>query len=302
MSKILVTGSSGFLGGAVIRRLVERGHTVVGLDPVSATPMGWRAVSDDLSDRSRIEHLLRRETITHVIHCGGVSGPMVLAGDPARIMDINVAGSLNLLQTTLRLGVTTFVYCSSVSAVGDFYETNPIGDDYPLRPTTSYGCSKAAMDMVLRGLWRRIPLDLCSLRFTGIYGPGRQTGYVVDDIVAAAVNETAAHVESTTDWPYVFIDDAADAAVAACFSTRRRQLNYFIASPAQVTLEDLAAAAGGANPVPLVYERDRPRAARGPVDIGPAQRDFDFVPKVDHREGIRRMVEAARAARGSRPC
>ena len=145
--------------------------------------------------------------------------------------------------------------------------------------------------MVLRGLWRRISLDLCSLRFTSIYGPGRRTRFVVDDIVAAAAQGEPASVEPTGDWPYVYIDDAADAAVAACFSVRRRQLFYFIAYPKQVTLENFAEAATQAGkPVKLVIDATRPRVQRGPVDVRPAQRDFDFAPRVEHREGICRML------------
>lgn len=147
------------------------------------------------------------------------------------------------------------------------------------------------MDMVLRGLWRRVPLDLCSLRFTSIYGPGRSTRFVVDDIVAAAAQGESASVEPATDWPYVYIDDAADAAVAACFSVRRRQLFYFIAYPEQVTLENFAeAAAQAGKPVQLVIDATRPRVQRGPVDVGPAKRDFDFAPRIDHREGTFRML------------
>jgi Nucleoside-diphosphate-sugar epimerases len=221
---------------------------------------------------------------------------MVLADDPARVMQINVGGSLNLLMASLG-SVKTFIYCSSVSAVGEFYETDPISVDYPLQPTSAYGCSKAAMDMVLRGLWRRVPLDLCSLRFTSIYGPGRSTRFVVDDIVTAAAQGEPASVEPATDWPYVYIDDAADAAIAACFSVRRRQLFYFIAYPEQVTLENFAEAATHAGkPVQLVIDATRPRVQRGPVDIGSAQRDFGFAPRVDHREGICRML-AERLAR-----
>ena len=291
MASVLVTGASGFLGAAIIPRLLQAGHRVTGLDPVPALDRSARHIVGDLSDQRWITELLRAENVTHVIHCGGISGPMVLSDDPARVMDINVTGSLNLLQAALARNVKTFVYCSSVSAIGDFYESKPIDDSYRLHPTSAYGCSKAAVDMVLLGLYRRVPLDLCSLRFTSIYGPGRRTRLVVDDIVAAAAQGKPALVQSTTDWPYIYIDDAADAAVSACFSERRRQLFYFIAYPEQVTLDDLAAAAAGGKPVQLLWDEALPRAARGPLDIAPARRDFDFTPKIDHRTGIRRMVE-----------
>jgi len=300
MSSVLVTGASGFLGTSVVSRLSEAGHRVIGLDPAPAADPGRRHVIDDLSVRPRLQELLRAEGVSHVLHCGGVSGPMVLADEPARVMDINVVGSINLLQASLNAGVKTFIYCSSVSAVGDFYETDAITDDYPLRPGSSYGCSKAAMDMVLRGLWKRIPLDLCSLRFTSIYGPGRQTGLVVDDIVKATLRGEPASVDPATDWPYIYIDDAADAVVAASFSTTRRQLFYFIAYPEQVSLEDLAAAAeqSSGKAARLAIDHRRPRTSRGPLDVSAAQRDFSFVPRVGYREGIRRMVEAMHAAQG----
>jgi UDP-glucuronate 4-epimerase len=133
-------------------RLLTAGHLAGGLDPAPALEAERRHVIDDLSDRRRLNELLSAEKITHVIHCGGVSGPMVLADDSARVMEINAAGSLNLLLSSLGSGVKTFIYCSSVSAVGEFYESDPISVDYPLQPTSAYGCSKAALDMVRRGL------------------------------------------------------------------------------------------------------------------------------------------------------
>jgi len=299
MAIVLVTGASGFLGAAVVERLAARGHRTIGLDPAPSIGVVHRHVRDDLSDRKRLETLLRDEKISHVLHCGGVSGPMVMCDDPARVMDINVAGSLDLLQASLASGVKTFVYCLSVSAVGNFYEDKPIDDDHPLRPASAYGSSKAAVDMVLHGLWGRVPLDLCSLRFTSIYGSARRARFVVDDIVAAALTGETAPVDLATDWPYIYIDDAADAAVAACFSTSRRQLYYFIAYPEQITLEELARAAGksAGRPAQLNITSNTSRAMRGPLDIAPAQRDFGFAPRIDHREGIRRMVEGrARSA------
>jgi nucleoside-diphosphate-sugar epimerase len=287
----LVTGASGFLGRAIMARLAAAGERAIGLDPRLAPTT---QVIDDLSDRGRLRELIAREGITHIIHSGGVSGPMVMADDPAGIIAINVVGSLNLLYEAIEAGVATFVYCSSVSAVGNYYESEPIGEDYPLRPTSTYGCSKAAMDMVLRGLWKKVPLDICSLRFTAIYGPGRETEFNVDTIVRAALAKKPARLDPLTDWPYVYIDDAADAAIAACLSGTRQQFSYFVAHPEKVTPADIAAAAGAAgHPVRLELNTSRPPAARGPVDVEAAARDFGFRAQVGHRDGVRRMIEAA---------
>jgi nucleoside-diphosphate-sugar epimerase len=295
MANILLTGSSGFLGRAIAERLIAAGQQVIGLDPAKPLDSVVRHVTDDLSDIGRLRELLSGEGITHIIHAGGVSGPMVMSDHPDHVIAINVAGTLNLLRAALDTKTKTFVFCSSVSAIGEFYEREPIADDHPLRPTNTYGCSKAAVDMVLRGLWRRVPLDLCSLRFTGIYGPGRRTQFVIDDIVDAALRGHSVRVPAATDWPYIYVDDAADAAIAACFCGHRTQLSYFIAYPEQVSLTDLATAAAeaaGGRPVRLEIDHTNPPCARGPLDIAPAQRDFGFFPKVDHREGIRRMVAA----------
>jgi nucleoside-diphosphate-sugar epimerase len=286
----LVTGSSGFVGQVIVSHLEAAGKAAIGLDP---RPSANTQIVDDLSDQARLRDLIAREGITHVIHAGGVSGPMVMADDPAGIIAINVTGSMNLLNEAIAGGVKTFVYCSSVAAIGNYYEPEPIGEDYPMRPTSTYGCSKAAMDYVLRGLWRKVPLDICSLRLTAVYGPGRQTEFNVDTIVRAALTEKPAQLGPLSDWPYVYVDDAADACIAACFATMRKQLAYFVAHPERVTPDDIAAACGAAGyPVRLEIDSSQPAAARGPVDVEAAVRDFGFRAKVGHREGIRRMIEA----------
>ena len=287
----LVTGSSGFVGRAIMSRLSAAGKKAIGLDPRLAPTT---QVADDLSDRARLRELIARERITHIVHAGGVSGPMVMADDPAGVIAINVTGSMNLLYAALAGGVTTFVYCSSVAAIGNYYEPEPIGEDYPMRPASTYGCSKAAMDSVLRGLWGQVPLDLCSLRLTAVYGPGRETEFNVDTIVRAALAGKPARLDPLTDWPYLYVDDAAEAAIAACFSRARKQLAYFVAHPERVAPEDIAAACAAAGyPVRLEVDTSKAVAARGPVDVEAAARDFGFRAKVGHREGIRRMIEAA---------
>jgi nucleoside-diphosphate-sugar epimerase len=287
----LVTGSSGFVGRVVMARLAATGYRAIGLDPI---PAATTQVIDDLSNRDRMGALLQHERVTHIIHAGGVSGPMVMADDPAGVIAINLTGSMNLLYAAMDCGVRTFVYCSSVAAIGDFYERMPIGEDYPMRPGSAYGCSKAAMDHVLRALWRKVPLDICSLRLTAVYGPGRQTEFTVDTIVRAALAGQPARIAPLSDWPYVYVDDAADACIAACFSTTRKQLAYFVAHPERVTPNDIASACAAAGrPVKLEVDASKPKASRGLVDIEAAASDFGFRAQVGHREGIHRMIAAA---------
>jgi nucleoside-diphosphate-sugar epimerase len=292
---VLVTGSSGFVGGAIMQRLAAAGRNAIGLDP---RPSATTQVIDDLADRARLRALIARERVTHIIHAGGVSGPMVMVDDPAGVIAINVTGSINLLYAAMadqvEGQVTTFIYCSSVAAIGNFDERVPIGEDYPMRPASTYGCSKAAMDQVLRGLWGRVPLDICSLRLTAVYGPGRQTEFNVDTIVRAALSNQPARLDPLTDWPYIYVDDAAEAAIAACFSGERKQLGYFIAHPERVTPDEIAAACASAGwPVRLDIDTTKPKAARGLLDLEAAARDFGFRAQVGHREGIRRMIVAA---------
>src|SRR5947199_4901755 len=288
----LITGSSGFVGRVIMSRLAAAEKNAVGADP---RPSPTTRVIDDLSDRARLRDVIAREKITHIIHAGGVYGPMMMADDPAGVIAINVTGSMNLLYKAMAGGVATFVYCSSVAAIGNYYEQEPIGEDYPMRPSSTYGCSKAAMDYVLRGLWKKVPLDICSLRLTAVYGPGRETEFNVDTIVSAALAGKPARLDPLTDWPYIYVDDAAEAAIAACFSHERKQLAYFVAHPECVTPDDIGAACAAAGyPVRLEIDTSKPTAARGPVDVEAAARDFGFRAQVGHRDGIRRMIEAAR--------
>ena len=295
--RFLLTGASGFLGQVVAQRLLAAGHEVIGLDIRPAAMAGLAAhIIDDLSDAARLQARLENDRPTCIIHAGGVSGPMVMTDKPVETLAVNVGGTLNLLQAASAAKVATFIHCSSISAIGSYYEADPISDDHPLRPDTAYGCSKAACEMLLQGLHGRIAMDLCGLRFSTVYGPGRTTSLVTDSIADAALAGTTIEVAATSDWPYIFIDDAADATVGAALSSTRRQLMYFITYPEQVSAADLATAAAAAlGTPPIAVSMTGPQTNRGPVDIRAAMRDFGFAPKINHREGMRRLVEARRS-------
>lgn len=297
MACVLVTGSSGLVGAGVAARLLANGHQVVGLDPAPPAPGSkHRHVADDLSSRDRLDELLAATRPSHVIHAGGVSGPMVIPNQPAAIMAINVTGTLTLLQAALAAGVGTFVHCSSIAAVGAYDAERPIGADQPLRPETPYGCSKAAMELVLQGLWQRVPMALCALRFTGIYGPDRRTSFLLDDMAAAALAGRPIRIPPTTAAPYLYSDDAADAAVAACFAPARTQLAYYVVHPEMVPVDRLRAIiAAEIGALDVIVDDALPPVRRGPVDLVPTERDLGFTARIGITEGLARLIAARRA-------
>lgn len=293
--RILLTGSSGFLGAAVAARLTAEGHTVLGLDPAPpASEARHRHLDEDLSSEARLHDLLATFRPEIVIHAGGVSGPMVLADQPARVLAINLGGGLNLLQASLAAGVERFVFCSSISAIGEFLE-GPLPDDAPMRPNTTYGASKAAVDQALAGLHGRCATRLVSLRFTAVYGPGRRTSMPIGDVVAAALAEKPIRVPVQPPCPYIFITDAVEATLCAAFgdAERLRQLFYNIAHPELVSLTDVAASlAGLGRPVVLEEDATMPAVARGSLAVAAAERELGFRATIDHQRGIARMIRA----------
>jgi len=283
MTTVLVTGSSGFLGGAVASRLAKQGIRTVGLDPVPLSGSMVETIVDDLGDRQRIARHLTAHRITHVIHCGGISSPRLASAEA--IMVQNVAASLNLFLACRDVGVRRCVYASSVAVLGAFEGVATATT--PPRPRNPYAFSKAAAEQMIGGLRHDRSTSFCILRFAGIYGPGRRTGILPNDLAAAAAGGRHLRIVAGGKTSYIFIDDAAQAAVSACFATHLTDQPYYIAHPERVSAADLAQAVRAVSPA-FTFELhpDESAPTFGSLDTLPAQRDLLFQPQIDHRNGI----------------
>lgn len=115
---VLITGSAGLVGHSVRRRLEADRVPVLPVDREARSYDGIDQMPCDITDRAAVAALFSRHQVTAVVHCGGVSGPMVSADDPRMIVDVNVGGTANLLDAARRQQVSRFVYCSSIAAYG----------------------------------------------------------------------------------------------------------------------------------------------------------------------------------------
>lgn len=213
--RILVTGHRGYIGPAVVARLRDTGHDVVGLDtglfeqrhlePIVQTPTLVRDVRD-----VKPEDLVGMDS---VVHLAGLSNDPLGSLDPDLTFDINADATVRLAQSARAAGVRRFVFSSSCSVYGAAVE--PWVDETTTpRPVTAYGESKARAE---QGLAALAGSDFCvtSLRNATAFGysSGLRTDLVVNDLVAGAYlrGEIRLNSDGSAWRPLVHIRDIAQA-------------------------------------------------------------------------------------------
>ena len=181
--RALVTGSAGLVGHAVRRRLEAAGVGVVPVDRDRWSFDGVEEVACDLGDRDAVDRLVAAERPSVIVHAGGVSGPMVAADDPVRIVDVNVGGTAAVLEAARRHGVARVVYCSSIAAYGST-AARRVGEETPLHPANVYAATKAAGEQLVEAYRHRYGIAGASLRLVAVFGPRRRTDCPIHDLLA----------------------------------------------------------------------------------------------------------------------
>ncbi|HEX7983489.1 MAG TPA: UDP-glucose 4-epimerase GalE [Duganella sp.] len=159
--KVLVTGGAGYIGSHTCVELLNAGHEVVIVDDLSNSEAGvvgrigqicGRApvfVEADIRDRAAMTAVFGAHAFDAVIHFAGLKAVGESVAQPLRYYDVNVYGSIVLLQTMAEFGVQRLIFSSSATVYGD-PDTVPIREDFPLRTTNPYGGSKLMIENILR--------------------------------------------------------------------------------------------------------------------------------------------------------
>jgi len=233
---VLVTGAAGFIGSHVTQGLIERGDVVVGLDNLNSyyDPGRKRAnlqevrqvvsgedqltfVEGDIRDRDLLTSLFSEYHFDALIHLGAMAGVRVSVENPYLYYDVNVNGTLALLDTARQHNLANFVFASTSSVYGQtqripFVETDPC--DRPLAP---YSASKRAAELLCFTFHHIYQQNVTVLRFFTVYGPrGRpdMMAYkVVDNIFFGHEVPLFNNGQMHRDWTYV--KDIAAGVIAA---------------------------------------------------------------------------------------
>jgi UDP-glucose 4-epimerase len=301
--RILVTGSSGWLGQALVPRLARAGHDVVGLDPV---PAPTTRVVGSVVDRDRVRATIHDFAIEAVIHAGALHKPQVDRRERSEFVAVNVQGTLNLLEAAVAPGarVDRFIFTSTTSLMisqairagraGGASAAAWITEDLaPLAPRNIYGVTKLAAEQLCRLFHDSHGLPVVVLR-TGRFFPE------ADDMAHAIVQSDANTKANELLFRRLTVEDAAESHVAALAKAPALGFDTFIvAAPTPFRRDDCAALLVDAPAVVARYFPHYPEiyARRGwtmfasidrVYDAGKAARRLGFVA----RTGFAEMLDA----------
>lgn len=307
---ILLTGAAGFIGSHTAERLVLRGDHVVGLDSFDSyyspavkrqnvEPLSqhqnFELVEGDIRDEVLLHRLFQKHHFNSVIHLAAMAGVRASVEEPNHYFDVNLMGTLKLLEACRLTGCSRFVFASTSSAYGRTERIPFVETDAADRPLAPYPASKRAAELLGCTYYEMHRVHFTAVRFFTVYGPRNRPDMlpflVMDSIRRGKPFPLYNSGEMYRDWTYV--DDIVDGLVAALDNPLGYQIiNLGRGEPVHLgdfvnTLTRLAGAP------PKHYSAPMPAAdvQRTFANIDKAARLLGYRPKVSVDEGVRRFFD-----------
>ena len=310
----LVTGGAGFIGSHLVDRLVQENYRVVIVDDLSTGKL------KNLNHDATFHHMsitqptfpdvLNRERPDLVFHLAAQSSVPRSVKDPILDNEVNVLGTLRLLEASRRAGVEKIIYSSTGGALYGEPEVVPCPDDAPVTPISPYGMSKYMAEQYLEFYSRQYRLNFTTLRYGNVYGP-RQDPFgeagVVAIFISAMLGGKRPRIfgDGNQTRDFVCVDDIVDANIAAIHRGHRKALNIGTGQLTSVNqlIEMLKQIIG------FRWDAEHGPARAGDVyrislDSSRAEAELAWTPKTDLAEGLARTVKFLREnapAAGVRP-
>ena len=311
--RILLTGCAGFIGSRVASLLLDSGYEVYGTDSLDRSRYSelqkWRLDSlleypgfdfcrADISAWQELRNVFEQHgqsgPLSAVVNLAALAGVRHSVQDPKAYFEVNVLGTLNLLELCRELGVGKFVLASTSSVYGVEID-GPVSETADSsRPLSPYAASKKAAETLLYSYHHLHGMDAVALRYFTVYGPaGRPDMSIFRFIRAIAEGEpVTVYGDGTQQRDFTYVDDIARGTVDALGVTGYETINLGYGSP--VVLNDvigLIEEAIGREAKVIHEERHAADPLMTWADIARARQVLGWNPTVGIEEGILRTVE-----------
>jgi UDP-glucose 4-epimerase len=300
--KVLVTGGAGFIGSNIVSELHSKGYEIIVIDNLQS---GFKTNLASLSeiifiegDVRDLELLLKVSKGVNVIyHLAASVGNSRSIQHPIQDSEINVLGTINVLEAARRNDVNRIIYSSSAGIFGEL-KTLPIRENHPVEPDSPYGVSKLCGEKLCFAYAKLYDIEAMALRYFNVYGLNQRYdayGNVIPILAQCILTGQPITIygdgEQTRD--FINVKDVVQANLRAAMA-RDASGAYNLGTGTRITINRLAEIMVEISGIPTTIEHGPPRQGdvrHSLADISAARDAFGFEPIVGLEEGLQEYFD-----------
>ena len=311
MGTILVTGGAGFIGSHLTKRLLLEGYRVVCVDNFTYTYdpfVKWdhinafrnhpqyHLLSIDIREQAALQKVMEDYQVEAVIHLAALAGVRPSIQHPAAYVDVNISGTLSVLESMRYAGVRKLIFASSSSVYGDatqapFQETAEVN-----QPVSPYALTKRTGEMLCENYFQLHGIETYCLRLFTVYGPGQRPEMAISYFLRNILAGTPMNVfgDGTSARDYTYVDDVVSGIMASLDKVRGYEI-FNLGSARIISLNELIGTLEEVTERTARVNRlsDQPGDVRlTHADISKAQLMLGYQPATTLHQGLNNMMEA----------
>ena len=304
---VLITGAAGFIGSHLCERILDEGLSVVGIDNFEnfydpkikrdnisdcLKNTNFQLIEADIRDKSAMDKAVGGVEI--IVHLAAKAGVRPSIAEPLLYSDVNINGTMVLLEAANKHKVNKFIFASSSSVYGNNEKVPFSEDDNVDFPISPYAATKKACELICHTYHHLYGIDLTCLRFFTVYGPRQRPDLAIHKFSKLIEQEKPIPVygDGSMMRDFTYIDDIIDGTVAAMNKCEGFNI-YNLGESQPITVNDLIGAiekALGKTAIREYIPLQPGDVNRTFADITKAHRELGYNPKTPIRDGLAKFA------------
>jgi len=312
MSTILVTGGAGFIGSHLCERLLSDGVKVICLDNFDTfydpnikikntkaitkkSPDLFELVTGDIRNPEQLKEVFQKNRVDFVVHLAARAGVRPSLADPLLYQDVNLRGTIVLLEACREHGIQNFIFASSSSVYGENQRVPFTEKDLDIQPISPYGATKRAGELLCYSYHHLYGMKIACLRIFTAYGPRQRPEMAIHKFTRFIDQgeEIPIYGDGSSRRDYTYIDDLINGILGVIQYHKGFEI-YNLGESQTTSLKELIRLieeAFGKKANIQMLEFQPGDVSMTYADITKAKRMLKYHPKVKMEEGIKRFVE-----------
>ncbi len=305
--KYLITGGAGFIGSNIVKEVLDNGHTARVLDNFSTGkrenlyPFRGNEKFELFEGDLRSFHIVRDAVkgVDFILHQGALPSVPRSVNDPITSNEVNISGTLNVLEAAKEFGVKRVVFASSSSVYGNS-ETLPKVETMPVSPMSPYAVTKYAGERYCQVFYQIYGLETVSLRYFNVFGPNQDPSSQYSAVIPKFISlikqgiSPVIYGDGLQSRDFTYIENNVRANLLACEAKGAAGEVFNIACNERYTLIDLVNLINKilGTDVQPTFAEDRPGDVKHSLaSIEKAEKILNFKVKTTFEDGLRKLIE-----------